>query len=63
MGLQVSDEAGELVSCHQPVFHQLRTVEFGEADQESVVVAAVDVGRANGPNAHLIEPGAAQQSR
>ena len=64
MGLQGVHEVGKFVGCHQPICHQLGTVQLGEADEEQVivvVVVAVDVGGTNSPEADLVEPGAAQQ--
>lgn len=63
MGLQFSHEAGELIGCYQPICRQRCTMQLGEGDQESVVVAgAVDVGRADSPETYLAESSAAQQS-
>ena len=63
MGLQLIHEHGEFAGCYQPIGHQRRTVKLGEANEESVVIlAAVDVGRADSPEAHLLQPGGAQHS-
>ena len=64
MSFQFSHEAGEFAGCYQPICHQARAMQLGEGDQEGMVVAdAVDVGRADSPEAHLAQSSAAQQSR
>src|SRR5262245_21648653 len=49
--------------CYQRVRGQFRALRPGEGDQEGLVGAgAVDVGRVDGPEARLAEPGTAWQS-
>ena len=54
MGLELLYEDGEFARCYQPICYKRRTVKLGEANEESVIViAAVDISRAHGPEAHL----------